>query len=133
MDTSLVCYGGSLLDQHPDHALHHLLFLWMLRAVWPQVSQGLVAARSCKNAWRVRPLFDQDRIYIGICVAGYFLFTGLVQLIDMLASSLPIAMLLHLTTFQEITGQVIKTSVICLKVLDPGNCIDRLVHLFSRS
>jgi len=29
----------------------------------------------------------QDRIYIGVCVVGYFLFSGMVALIDMLANA----------------------------------------------
>ncbi|CAJ1328065.1 unnamed protein product [Effrenium voratum] len=54
--------------------------------------------------------FPKDRIYIGICVAGYFLFTGLVQLIDML---------------------VIKTSVICLKVNGKTVFVDVTMLPFS--
>ena len=55
--------------------------------------------------------FPKDRLYIGGCVAGYFLFSGLVALIDML---------------------VIKTSVICLKLSGETVFVDVTMLPFSQ-
>ncbi|CAE7748826.1 unnamed protein product [Symbiodinium sp. CCMP2456] len=54
--------------------------------------------------------FPKDRLMIGVCVAGYFFFTGLVTLIDML---------------------VIKTSVICIKVSGQTVFVDVTMQPFS--
>jgi len=55
--------------------------------------------------------FPKDRIYIGVCVVGYFLFSGMVALIDML---------------------VIKTSVICIKVGGETVFVDVTMLPFSQ-
>ncbi|CAK9112799.1 unnamed protein product [Durusdinium trenchii] len=55
--------------------------------------------------------FPKDRIYIGVCVAGYFLFSGLVAFIDMF---------------------VIKTSVICIKVSGQTVFVDVTMLPFSQ-
>ncbi|CAE7908036.1 unnamed protein product [Symbiodinium sp. KB8] len=54
--------------------------------------------------------FPKDRLMIGVCIAGYFFFTGLVTLIDML---------------------VIKTSVICIKVSGQTVFVDVTMQPFS--
>ena len=56
----------------------------------------------------------QDRIYIGVCVAGYFLFSGLVALIDMCARSSDLkSSRIRLELLSS--AKVIRTSVICIK------------------
>eukprot|EP00438_Fugacium_kawagutii_P026899 Skav209545 [mRNA] locus=scaffold2497:150749:151321:+ [translate_table: standard] len=55
--------------------------------------------------------FPKDRMYIGVCVAGYFLFSGMVALIDMF---------------------VIKTSVMCLKVSGETVFVDVTMLPFSQ-